>query len=97
MMLTKTWQQHIEKQDALVKDLEARLEKMNASAQATAPEANEGPATKVSRWVFLEDFDVQSYSPPAELHMLLITVCHSRVVQQPPSYPTQKISNVSSD
>lgn len=39
-------QKHIEKQDALVKDLEARLEQTNASAQNNVEDANKLPATK---------------------------------------------------
>ena len=47
----KFWQQHIEKKDVLVKDLEARLEQTNTSAQANAEDAHKEPAKKVSHWV----------------------------------------------
>lgn len=39
-------QKHIEKQDALIKDLEARLEQTKDSAQTNAEDANKEPVTK---------------------------------------------------
>ncbi|KAF6219763.1 hypothetical protein HO133_003588 [Letharia lupina] len=53
-------QKHIEKQDALVKDLEARLEQTNASAQNNVEDANKLPATKVSHRVFITSFSIFS-------------------------------------
>lgn len=68
----KTWQQHIEEQDALVKDLEARLEQINASSQACVEDENKTPVTKVGHWLSLRSF---SMSRPLVYQRIIIRRC----------------------